>query len=33
MRSAYNMHPEFGGPDLRRKAGLALAFIVVRVHR
>jgi hypothetical protein len=29
MRSAYNVHPEFGGPNLRRKAGLVLAFIVV----
>ena len=28
MRSAYNVHPEFGWPNLRRKAGLALAFIV-----
>jgi hypothetical protein len=29
MRSAYNVHREFGGPNLRRKAGLALTFIVV----
>lgn len=32
MPSAYNLHPEFGyfclSPNLRRKAGLALAFIV-----
>jgi hypothetical protein len=32
MRSAYNVHPEFScfclSPNLRRKAGLALAFIV-----
>ncbi|HEY1964944.1 MAG TPA: hypothetical protein VGG59_08435 [Acidobacteriaceae bacterium] len=28
MRSAYNVHPEFGWPNLRRKAGLGLAFIV-----
>jgi hypothetical protein len=28
VRSAYNVHPEFGWPNLRRKAGLALAFIV-----
>jgi len=28
MLSAYNVHPEFGWPNLRRKAGLALAFIV-----
>jgi hypothetical protein len=28
MRPAYSVHPEFGGPNLRRKAGLALAFIV-----
>ena len=28
MRPAYNVYPEFGGPNLRRKAGLALAFFV-----
>jgi hypothetical protein len=32
MPSAYNLHPEFGysclSPNLRRKAGLALAFVV-----
>jgi hypothetical protein len=32
MPSAYNLHPEFGysclSPNLRRKAGLALAFMV-----
>jgi hypothetical protein len=28
MRSAYSVHPEFGWPNLRRRAGLALAFIV-----
>jgi hypothetical protein len=28
MRSAYSVHPEFGWPNLRRKAALALAFIV-----
>jgi len=28
MRSARNVHPDFGWPSLRRKARLALAFIV-----
>ena len=28
MRSAYNVHPKFGWPNLRRQTGLALAFIV-----
>src|ERR1700740_2631254 len=28
MRSGYSVPPEFGWPNLRRRAGLALAFIV-----